>query len=535
MTRAGQYLLFAAVLLLMVSSYVHFLSANAADKNWLLVAARMWLSGKKLYVDIFEVNPPLIVWLYAIPVGLSGVLPFLRDYNILVLLGLGVIMLVIRLCVRLIALHPAFAEKEGRQMVFALLLAYTFIFWTAPMYFLDREHILLVLTFPYILRFAPTLARRELPLSTRVAVGLCAAVGFCIKPHAAIVFMALQVLYVLRERSPAILTSVENLIIYAAGALYIIIVVTVMPEYLRTVLPMAMATYDAYSRKLTGIYSIITFAVIMGLTFADFRTRYTSPLRREVYYFLGVCGGYLAYALANNGWAYTYNPLISMARVVAGWVLLEFLWLKSDAEARGMPVTPFIFGARACGLNLALSTGFYLIVFASYFYAFDCESSLDCRSGRLFFRQVRQYHAHSFGGMSLEFYKWSELSRETGERWDTRFNHLWMLPKFLLSGPDFARRNQWIIDYVGNAYAEDLNRWKPDIMFIDASPEFFSKHPYFDLVGFFSRVPAFREAWTHYGHAGSIDACLPPPDDKPESKGVRSDCRFDVYRRLPAP
>lgn len=48
MTRAGQYLLFTAVLLLMLSAYVHFLSANAADKNWLLIAARMWLSGKKL-------------------------------------------------------------------------------------------------------------------------------------------------------------------------------------------------------------------------------------------------------------------------------------------------------------------------------------------------------------------------------------------------------------------------------------------------------------------------------------------------------
>src|SRR5579871_5187204 len=121
MTRAGQYLLFTAVLLIMLSCYVHFLSANAADKNWLLVAAGEWISGKTLYVDIFEVNPPLIIWLYSIPVWLSRFVPHMHDYNMLVLLGLGLIVCVIRICTHLIALHPAFKDSEGKQMAFGLL------------------------------------------------------------------------------------------------------------------------------------------------------------------------------------------------------------------------------------------------------------------------------------------------------------------------------------------------------------------------------------------------------------------------------
>ena len=110
-----------------------------------------------------------------------------------------------------------------------------------------------------------------------------------------------------KQRSLAILWSIENLIIYVLGITYLALIYFCTPGYLDTVLPMAMATYSAYSRKTTGIFCLIIFAVMMGMTFADFRTRYASPLRAEVYYFLGICFAYFAYALANNGWAYTYK------------------------------------------------------------------------------------------------------------------------------------------------------------------------------------------------------------------------------------
>src|SRR5271157_5778984 len=44
------------------------------DVAWLLYVARRWLAGRELYVDVVEVNPPLIVWISAIPIRLAGVL-----------------------------------------------------------------------------------------------------------------------------------------------------------------------------------------------------------------------------------------------------------------------------------------------------------------------------------------------------------------------------------------------------------------------------------------------------------------------------
>jgi hypothetical protein len=42
------------------------------DIAWLLYVARRWLAGRELYVDVVEVNPPLIIWISAIPIRVAG-------------------------------------------------------------------------------------------------------------------------------------------------------------------------------------------------------------------------------------------------------------------------------------------------------------------------------------------------------------------------------------------------------------------------------------------------------------------------------
>src|ERR1041385_1104761 len=44
------------------------------DVAWLLYVARRWMAGRELYVDVVEVNPPLIVWISAIPIWLARAL-----------------------------------------------------------------------------------------------------------------------------------------------------------------------------------------------------------------------------------------------------------------------------------------------------------------------------------------------------------------------------------------------------------------------------------------------------------------------------
>src|SRR5579872_4999782 len=129
----------AALFALAADAFMQVQAGNAGDKDWLLLAARMWLGGRKIGADIFQVNPPFILWLFAIPVWLSQHVLHIEDYKALVLMGLGFTLISVWLGVRLIALHPGFAGNAHKQAGFALLIACTLLFFTTQVYFFDRD------------------------------------------------------------------------------------------------------------------------------------------------------------------------------------------------------------------------------------------------------------------------------------------------------------------------------------------------------------------------------------------------------------
>ncbi|HYZ41257.1 MAG TPA: hypothetical protein VE687_11630, partial [Stellaceae bacterium] len=67
----------ALVPLLAALGFVLFTTLGSPLKDdiaWLLYVAQQWLSGRRLYVDLVEVNPPMIVWILALPAALSAAL-----------------------------------------------------------------------------------------------------------------------------------------------------------------------------------------------------------------------------------------------------------------------------------------------------------------------------------------------------------------------------------------------------------------------------------------------------------------------------
>jgi hypothetical protein len=67
----------ALVPLLLALGFVLFTTLRSPLKDdiaWLLYVAREWLAGRQLYLDLIEVNPPMIVWVLALPAALSATL-----------------------------------------------------------------------------------------------------------------------------------------------------------------------------------------------------------------------------------------------------------------------------------------------------------------------------------------------------------------------------------------------------------------------------------------------------------------------------
>ena len=527
-----------AVLLLLADMAYQLMSPSGGDKEWLLLATRMMLQGRTLYVDIFEVNPPLVIWLYSLPVWLSLKFTWFTDYQALVAMGFVLSGISAWLGVQLIRFHPAFAGKPHKQWLFGLLIGYTLIFFSTPIYFFDRDQIFFVLVFAYFLRFMPSLADAALPVWLRVAVGLMAGVGFCVKPHTVVAFAALQLTHLLRARPARFWFSLENVIIAAVAAFYFFCIWRFAPDYLNTVMPMSAATYGGFSRKVNGyLFAAVAFGCA-GLTFAEFRPRHTTPYRRDIYYLAGVCAALFAYALAGNGWGYTYNPLLCMLIFLSAWVFAEFLWLYRQDRAQGGSGWTFLVGMGTNVVNLTANALYIALCIWTYFTAPVCggkQCVLDP-----YFKYMHERQVRSFSSFSMNLRRWTELERATHAKWDTRFNHLWMLPQLLLASPDLEGRYKWIKDYVTRAYATDLTRWQPEIVFVDRSDGIFNYGLPIDIPAFFAEEPAFREAWSHYRLEKTLDSCAKPEQKRVSASGVSKigsqpvqiDCRYDIYRRF---
>src|SRR5262249_35110242 len=141
-------------------------------------------------------------------------------------------------------------------------------------------------------------------------------------------------------------------------------------------------TYDAANSRLAGLFFFAICLLIFAVTFVDFKWRLTSPFRRDIYYLMGASAAFLGYALLNNGWGYTYNPLACSLLVLAGWAGWGYLLLARTHAAGGLAVKAVAFGARACVLNLAgnalcVTLGAFLTV------VMGCKEHLQCdQTGR---------------------------------------------------------------------------------------------------------------------------------------------------------
>lgn len=536
-SRFGRCLLIGMSLLLALSVYVHFISGYVGDKIWLLTAAHMWVSGKKLYVDIFEVNPPLIVWLYALPVWIALHEKWLFDYHLLVLFALGAIAVSIGLCIGVIRLNTLFKDSKDKQIALGILLLAALIFWVNPGYFGDREHLFFTITLPYVLRWLPS-TEALLPLKLRILIGILAGIGFCVKPHCAVIWLGVQILVMARTRSGAILFCIENILIYGIVTLYVSAVFILYPEYVNVVLPMAVAVYSGYHINwlLSKGQFLCIACITAALTFVDFRWLPTSPYRKDIVYFLGIAAAQLVYALLNNGWGYTFYPVTITLLILTGWVMAEFIYLRNTAREKGLPDKRYTYGIRDCLVNFILNT-MIMLGFYGQSLQTTCEDSAMCQMEKTYEEMAAEVHLQSFGTIAISAQPWPYLARATGATMQTRFNHIWMMPSIFTGDNNFVQKNKWVADYVAHAFADDMNHNKPELMFVDASPQFLGTLTPIDLIHYFSAWPAFRLAWNNYTYMKTVNYCRDAYTgiNVPIIKLGKMGCRYDIYsrRRLP--
>jgi hypothetical protein len=317
------------------------LPAAGHDQMWLLYAAKLMLRGQPLYgPTIFETNPPLILWMSAIPAALANRthLPDTAWGKLCVALMLAG---VAALCLRLYGLAR---PQVRRAHLAALLFAFITIFAVMPARdFGQRDHLLALLILPYIVAAAVRGHGLGIPPRLAILTGLLALAGLALKPHQVLIPLFIETALLLWQRPRGIsLLRLEFKAMVCAGMVFLAAVWIFAPMYFTVVTPLARETYWAYG-GLTWLQLVkqsIQLHLLLVLDSVLILRRGASRLTRMLA--LGGLAATCAFYLQGTGWYYQQLPaltLLGFALVVelldlyAGSLISLPRWTPSAAAA----------------------------------------------------------------------------------------------------------------------------------------------------------------------------------------------------------
>jgi hypothetical protein len=459
------------------------------DVAWLLYVAERMLDGRRLYVDLVEINPPLIVWLSALPAGAAR--------------GLGLPAIPVFLAAVAVALLGCAWATAGLLRGYGALFRYRLrvftviagvLFVIPGLEFGQREHILVAFVLPYLAVLVLRLRGRELVPDVAAAFGILAGIGFALKPHHLITFGLLEAWALAQGLGPPWRRA------EAVGAglflvLYGLSVAWFYPAYLTEVVPLVRALYGASNAELVsllaqGRYLLIPLAIIALLVLAGIGRLGREPLVQVLAVF--VAGALLAYLAQRKGWLYHRLPAgIAMVLLLVYWVVQTV----HDAGERASRAAWASFGAFAGLLGVLVAAaldrlGHDMAV------ALHPEMTIEHRLAEL----IRSDGAESLMVFSQDLSPAFPVVNMTGVRWTSRFATVWPLRGELWRqaccldpaappGPPLPVR-RWIVD--------DFLAGRPDMVVVDDRQGI-------DYIGELAADPRFAAAWSPYRLRTTLD------------------------------
>ncbi len=279
------------------------------DPSFLILATRRWLDGATLYRDIIEISPPMIFYLTAPSVLASQLfgVPASTAFVVFVLAIAGISLV---WCWSLLSRVDAI-PVAARQ--FAIVALFAGLVVTPSWEFGQREHLFIILAAPYFIAVAFSPANLRTSAFEKIALGLMAVLGMAIKPFflAPAVLLALALCWQERDLRP--LYDPANLTVWLGDLTYAVFVAVVHPQYLGTIVPMAVLVYTSIS---SGTPEILDEAALpFFLTLAIVSVGGLSlPLRNSLLALSSVLAGLIiAFIGQLKGWDYHLLPFESMA------------------------------------------------------------------------------------------------------------------------------------------------------------------------------------------------------------------------------
>ncbi|MDB5403389.1 MAG: hypothetical protein JWQ55_5407 [Rhodopila sp.] len=487
LVSAISLLFFASVLGVVL--FIALRSPLKDDIAWLLYVARRWLAGRELYIDVIEVNPPLIVWISAIPLEIARWLSIDSQF-----VAMPVFLAAVLGCAWWTA---SLLRGEGgmfaeRLPVFAAVGSALLILPAADLG--QREHLLVAAFLPYLVLFAHSLDEARPPDAKRSSVvvalmaGALAGLGCALKPRYGAVFAMLECLALTRGLRP------WRIMPLAAGATlvgYAGLVAILCPAYLRRAVPMALALYGAtdvpfLTLLADSVLLLCGQAVAVGLLWLRRRslTNYNLMLTLVVF----AATSTVVCFVDGKDWYYHRLP------ATVATVLALLLWTATELIQRRWRIRwPLVVAGLAVTVFCALSIQ-----------QLEPEAVEAVAPRQTTVERVEQIIRAEHARTYIAFSEWIALGfpvvNETGVTWASRFDSMWALKGEVWRARfDPAAAKEWPI---ARWVAHDFIAGCPEIAVVDTR----ETTKYISVLS--AADPAFARVWSRYRPIASFNGLV---------------------------
>ena len=169
------------------------------DVAWFCYMSQRWGDGARLYVDVVDTNPPLIVFLSTPPILLAKALSWPVDVTMLAYVS-ALAIASVAVCGMLVVRAWPDADPLQRGLFMTGIVAV--VFPLSGTDFAQREHLALIFALPYVLAAAVRLSGLALPWPAAMAIGFMGGLGLAIKPHLLAIAVIVEGTMVALRRCP---------------------------------------------------------------------------------------------------------------------------------------------------------------------------------------------------------------------------------------------------------------------------------------------------------------------------------------------
>lgn len=515
-----------ALMMLAPWAYVHTQAMVNGNVAWLLIAAGRMIDGQPLLQAIYETNPPLTVLLYAPHMLVTKTLGLPPEIGP-ILVTLTMLLLSLIASAKILARFESLNGAERTTFLLAQTAALTSL---SAIYFMDREHLMLMALIPFFLAQIALTEKIRLPRLLLVPVVILGTIAILVKPQYGLIPAVLLLHRLIAHRTFRVLKDPDFLSLSIGTALYAAIVFLFFGDYISIILPDVVEYYLGSSDKANTFRLFMWhFPAYLALLFLELFMEDLKKPKRRLLITLYTCAllSLIPLLIQMKGFYNHLLPAFGIFIIALSMTLMFRLqrWLGKRALIALLLAPVVIFGA--VGLRIKPAWNYpkgYEIAKMPVARFLDENCPKPCT----FFA----FHGDIEIMNPTAFY--------TGYTHGTRYPSYWFLPGMLRALEAHEKGEPTKIGAEKLAedkskYARfaalDLENYKPAIVLIGTKIDILGQGEFFDYVEFFSAEETFRKTFSeNYEKTGTFEF------DRAEyfrgtSLGQTLILSYDVYTR----